>query len=190
MLTLFVVIVGSLTVFFAKWGVSKFPAWGADRSPEYLFIYAPESLGWQKLLTEGSPAAINDMGDPIDLQAHDKYMDEYGWWNHAGAIMVSFWTTLVFMLVIGFSYSYFWTAATQIYLLMRKRVDETEMDEVYVEEEAADAPPISETLTPSPAPTPTPTPTAPASVPVDAPTLRQPETPPPATPPDENRPTN
>src|SRR5262249_60042706 len=45
-LTLFRVIVGALTTYFAKWGVAKFPAWGADRSPEYLFIYAPESLGW------------------------------------------------------------------------------------------------------------------------------------------------
>jgi hypothetical protein len=184
MLTLFIVIVGSLTVFFAKWGVSKFPATSPDGSPEYLFIYAPESLGWQKLLTEGSKVAIDDYGNPTHLQ-YPQYMDDYRWYNHVGAIMVSFWTTIVFMLVIGFSYSYFWTASTQIYLLMRKRVDETEMDEVYVEEEAADAPPISETLTPSPAPTPT----APVSVPVEAPTLRQPETPtPPTTPPAEDKP--
>jgi hypothetical protein len=189
LLTLFVVIVGSLTVYFAKWGVSKFPAWGADRSPEYLFVYAPESLGWKKLLTEGSPVAIDDYGNPIHPD-YERYMDDYAWYNHAGAAMVSFWTVLVFLLVIGFSYSYFWTASTQIYLLMRKRVDETEMDEVYVEEEAADAPPLSETLTPSPAPTPTPT--GPTSVPVDAPTLRQPETPPsgqpPTTPPPETPP--
>jgi hypothetical protein len=190
MLTLFVVIVGSLTVFLAKWGVSKFPAWGADRSPEYLFIYAPESLGWQKLLTEGSPVAIDDYGNHIDPD-YDRYMADYGWYNHAGAGMVSFWTTIVFMLVIGFSYSYFWTASTQMYLLMRKRVDETEMDEVYVEEDAADAPPLSETLPPPPAP-PAPTPTGPVSVPVEAPTLRQPEPPasppPPAAPPPETPP--
>jgi hypothetical protein len=175
-LTLFVVIVGSLTTYFAKWGVAKFPAWGADRSPEYLFIYSPESLGWRKLLLEGSPAAITDTGDPVNRSAHEAYMNNYAWWNHMGAGMVSFWVTLVFMMVIGFSYSYFWTAATQIYLLMRKRVDETEMDEVYVEEEAPESPAAPAYPTPSP----TPTPTGPASVPVDAPTLRQPETPPPA----------
>ena len=61
-LTLFVVVVGSLTTYLAKWGVSKFPAWGADRSPEYLFVYAPESLGWRKLLTDGSPVAITEKG--------------------------------------------------------------------------------------------------------------------------------
>src|SRR5262249_39897596 len=189
-LTLFVVIVGSLTTYFAKWGVAKFPAWGADRSPEYLFIYAPESLGWRKLMLEGSPAAITDAGEPVNPPANAAYMNNYAWWNHMGAGMVSFWVTLVLMMVIGFSYSYFWTAATQIYLLMRKRVDETEMDEVYVEEEAPESPAAPAYPTPSP----TPTPTGPASVPVDAPTLRQPETPPPAAapsppaPPPEDRP--
>ena len=180
-LTLFVVVVGSLTTYFAKWGVSKFPAWGSDRSPEYLFIYAPESLGWRKLLTEGSPAAINDLGQPTHPR-YEEYMNDYAWYNHAGAGMVSFWVTLVFLLVIGFSYSYFWTASTQMYLLMRKRVDETEMDEVYLEEEAAEPPSMGDTLAPTPT-TPTPTPTGPVSVPVDAPTLKQPEKPPEPTPP-------
>jgi hypothetical protein len=179
-LTLFVVIVGSLTTYFAKWGVSKFPAWGSDRSPEYLFIYAPESLGWRKLLTEGSPAAINDLGQPIHPQRYEEYMNDYAWYNHAGAAMVSFWVTIVFLFVIGFSYSYFWTASTQMYLLMRKRVDETEMDEVYLEEEAAEPPAMPEPMPSTPA---TPTPTGPVSVPVDAPTLKQPEKPPESTPP-------
>lgn len=174
-LTLFVVIVGSLTAYFAKWGVSKFPAWGSDRSPEYLFIYSPESLGWRQLLTQGSPAAVNDRGEPLDYEAYNQYRNDYAWYNEAGAGMVSFWITLVFLMVIGFSYSYFWTASTQIYLLMRKRVDETELDEVYVEEDAPDAPAI--TPSPTPAAVPTPTPTAPASVAVDAPTLKQPATP-------------
>jgi hypothetical protein len=178
-LVLFVVTVGSLTVFFAKWGVSKFPAWGADRSPEYLFIYAPESLGWRQLLLEGSPAAIDVYGHPVDPEAHAKYMADYSWYNHMGAGMTSFWVTLVFLMVIGFGYSYFWTAASQIYLLMRKRVDETELDEVYLEEEAPEVPASATPATPQAAPVPTPQ--APVSVPVDAPTLKQPEpTPPPS----------
>jgi hypothetical protein len=177
LLTLFVVIVGSLTVYFAKWGVSKFPAWGTDRSPEYLFIHAPDSLGWRKLLTDGSPIAINDFGEPQDPAAFQDWRGKYNWWNEAGAGMTSFWVTLVFLMMIGFGYSYFWTAASQIYLLMRKRVDETEMDEVYVEEELPELPPPTGTTGPghTPNPAPTPTPTGPMSTPVDAPTLRQPE---------------
>lgn len=171
-LTLFVIVVGSLATYLAKWGVSKFPAWGSDRSPEYLFVYAPESLGWRKLLTDGSPIAINDLGDPIAPADYARYRENYAWYNEAGAAMTSFWVHLVFLMVIGFSYSYFWTASTQMYLLMRKRVDETEMDEVYVEEEAPEAPVVPPS---APAALPTPTPTAPLSVPVDAPTLRQPE---------------
>jgi hypothetical protein len=172
LLTLFVVIVGSLATYFAKWGVSMWPAWGTDRSPEYLFVYSPESLGWRKLLTDGSPIAIDDRGEPLNRAEYDRWMGEYGWYNHVGAALTSFWVTLVFLMVIGFSYSYFWTAATQIYLLMRKRVDETETDEVYVEEEAPEAPAFGG---PGPGQTPTPTPTGPQSVPVEAPTLRQPE---------------
>jgi hypothetical protein len=178
-LTLLVVTAGSLTTYFAKWGVSKFPAWGADRSPEYLFVYAPESMGWRKLLTDGSPAAITDLGEPVNPAAYEKYMESYAWYNYAGAAMTSFWIHLVFLMVIGFSYSYFWTASTQIYLLMRKRVDETDLDEVYVEEEAPPAPIMP---TPGPTTTPTPTPTGPVSVAVDAPTLKQPEPAPTSTP--------
>jgi hypothetical protein len=173
---LFVIIVGSLTAYFAKWGVKQFPA--GERSPEFLFIYAPESLGWQRLLTEGSDVAVDDFGRPLDPNAYYNYLSTYWITNKIGAFLCSFWVTVLFMFVIGFSYSYFWTAATQIYLLMRKRVDETEMDEVYIEEELPEAP-----VTPpaAPTPAPTPTPTGPVSVPVDAPTLRQPEPPAPAT---------
>jgi hypothetical protein len=176
-LVLFVIIVGSMTTYLAKWGVSKFPAWGADRSPEYLFIYAPESLGWRQLLTAGSPAAVNDIGQPLDRHAYNAYLENYAWYNYVGAGLSSFWVHLVFLMVIGFSYSYFWTASSQMYLLMRKRVDETETDEVYVEEEAPEGPALT---TPGPTTPATPTPTAPVSVPVEPPTLRQPEALPPA----------
>jgi len=179
-LVLFVIVVGSLATYLAKWGVSKFPAWGADRSPEYLFVYAPESLGWRKLLTDGSDVAITEQGEKLNPPAYDAYMERYAWYNHAGAAMTSFWVHLVFLMVIGFSYSYFWTASTQMYLLMRRRVDETEMDEVYVEEEAPDLPAVTPTGSTT---TPTPTPTGPQSVPVDAPTLRQPQALPPSSPP-------
>jgi hypothetical protein len=68
--------------------------------------------------------------------------------------------------VIGFAYSYFFSQGTMIYLLLRRKVDETEMDEVYLEEEEPD-----EALLP---------PSAPASAPpsgqplqmVEAPALR------------------
>src|SRR5262249_14133271 len=61
--------------------------------------------------------------------------DDWHWYNKVGAVMVAFWLYVVFLMVIGFGYSYFWSASTIIYLLMRRKVDDTEMDEVYVEED-------------------------------------------------------
>ncbi len=48
------------------------------------------------------------------------------------------------LLMLGFVYSYFWTAATAIYLLLRRATDATEMDNVYLEEppEVAPLPPL------------------------------------------------
>ena len=39
-----------------------------------------------------------------------------------------------------FGYSFFWTAATIIYFLMRYKVDDTDMDEVHMEEEDLEEP--------------------------------------------------
>jgi hypothetical protein len=48
--------------------------------------------------------------------------------------MVAFWVGVFFLLVLGFGYSFFWTASTMIYLLMRRRVDDMDTDEVYLED--------------------------------------------------------
>lgn len=157
-LTFFVLTVGSSAAYLSKWGVSKWPTFGANRSPEFLFIYSPQSLGWRELMLQGSPGAIDSYNEPIDPVAAKNFMDSYSWYNHMGAAMSSFWITLVFMLVIGFSYSYFWTAATQVYLLMRKRVDETDHDEVYIEENVLPQSPVVVNPAPAPAPAPAPVP--------------------------------
>src|SRR5262249_34946277 len=44
------------------------------------------------------------------------------------------------LLIVGFAYAYFWTAATQVYLLLRRKVDDTDLDEVYLEDEAPEDP--------------------------------------------------
>jgi hypothetical protein len=50
------------------------------------------------------------------------------------ALFVGGWTRVVAALVVGFVYSYFWTAATIIYFLLRRSVDGNELDEIYVPE--------------------------------------------------------
>src|SRR5205807_5040776 len=83
--------------------------------------------------------------------------DAMSWWNKIGAFLVMLWVGAFFLLILGFGYSYFWSASTIIYLLMRKRVDDAEMDEVYLEEDDAET--YSGPLTaPAPAPAPASTP--------------------------------
>ncbi len=153
-----------------------------SRKPDYLFVYAPESLGWKELLLRGTPAEVTYTGRKPTLEelakaeeearkeskkveevkwgyqparpAEDKaFRDDMDWAKQTGAALAWFWMTLVFLLMIGFTYSYFWTASTMIYLLMRKKVDDVEIDEVYIE----DVPP-----TPIPPAAPTPPTTAPS----------------------------
>lgn len=158
----FVGFMGSFAVYLGKWAVAQTPfIHAANRSPEYLFIYAPTSFGWRELLMTDSPAedwvriegeiqrlrrrgldqaaiettlnARNENKEAAE-QRYKEFLDSYLVYNHLGAILVSFWITLVFLMVLGFGYSFFWSAATIIYLLMRKKVDDIDLDEVYLEE--------------------------------------------------------
>lgn len=163
---LFVVFMASLAVYMGKWAVSQAPfSKSTNRKPDYLFIYAPESFGWKELLLRGSPAeqARTVSIDPDTLRTRVTYTDanptaakayyESLWGvEKIGAGMATFWLVLVFLLMIGFSYSYFWTASTMVYLLMRKKVDETDLDEIYVDDEPTE-PPYTPPAPPTGAPT-------------------------------------
>jgi len=194
LVTFFVVFIGSLMIYAGKWAICQAPLnETTKRKPDYLFVYAPESFGWKELLLKGSPieqkptTVIDEntsrtrvtYSDANKVEA-DAYRSEITVVEKIGAAMVTFWLVLVFLLVIGFSYSYFWTAATMVYLLMRKKVDETEMDEVYVEDETAGSPFAPAPVTP-PAVV---TPPAPAtqSLPVVPPPPAPPVVPPPPAP--------
>ncbi len=160
----FVVFMGSLMVYLGKWGVGQTPFLASvDREPEFLFIYAPTSFGWRELLLHGSPALTAAGGVDPGFVAHLSVA------NKVGAFMVAVWLYLVFLMVIGFAYSYFWSASTIIYLLMRRKVDDTELDEIYLEDEDAEE-------AYSPAGAPPATPSANVSEPpltmVESPTLR------------------
>jgi hypothetical protein len=53
--------------------------------------------------------------------------------GRAGTVVIRFWTGCVKLVAVGFIYGYFWTAITAIYFLLRRDVDATEMDEVYLD---------------------------------------------------------
>jgi hypothetical protein len=52
-----------------------------------------------------------------------------------GAAIIGFWTNCLHALAYGFAFSYFWSATTVIYFLLRRQVDATELDEVFMPEE-------------------------------------------------------
>jgi hypothetical protein len=152
-LVFFVGFMGSLMVYLAKWGVASTPGIEkANREPSYLFIYAPDSFGWRALLLQGATTEAGGpvvRGGQIDPEAYKAYTADFHWWNYFAAGLMAFWLGLIFLLVLGFGYSYFWSAGTLIYLLMRRNVDAAELDEVYLEEDEHEGP-----YTPAPAPPP------------------------------------
>jgi hypothetical protein len=94
-------------VHLAVWGVS----WG---------------LGYDDTarLIAGSPDLVADAGGPPTPVA-----------TSLGAGLVRVWMCGLATLLVGFVYSYFWTAATIIYFLLRKSVDGNEFDEVFAEQD-------------------------------------------------------
>jgi hypothetical protein len=121
----FVGLMGSLTVYLGKLGMSptaSIPA--AHRTPDYLFVFAPTSFGWRDLLLAG--------------QSETELLSDFRWYNYVGAFMVGVWLYLAFLMVVGFAYSFFWCESTIVYLLMRRKVDDTELDEVYLEDDELD----------------------------------------------------
>jgi hypothetical protein len=129
-LVFFVVFMGSFVVYLTKWSLGQTPlagSWLPSRSVDNLFYSAPESFHWRELLVTG----------PVKLT----------WYSQVGAVLVSVWVTIIFLLMIGFAYSYYFSAFSMVYLLMRRKVDDTEIDEVYLEEDEPEEP----LLPPSPA---------------------------------------
>jgi hypothetical protein len=70
---------------------------------------------------------------PEDLRAAE--IAKISWSLRTGLEVLTFWTDCVVLVGAAYLYSYFWTAATAIYYLLRHSVDGTEPDEVAVEHE-------------------------------------------------------
>jgi hypothetical protein len=74
--------------------------------------------------------------------AEFKDVDGAAW---AGLQIIRFWASIVCLLVAGFVYSYFWTAACGCYLLLRYHVDGNELDDIALDddEEPHELPPLA-----------------------------------------------
>jgi hypothetical protein len=57
-----------------------------------------------------------------------------------GATGIQFWNSALHLLVISYAVGYLWSAAVGIYLLLRRLVDSTEMDEIAISQQSHDLP--------------------------------------------------
>lgn len=61
-------------------------------------------------------------------------LDQFAAPLSTGGEIISFWSTAARIIVISYGYSFFWTAFTAIYLLLRRDTDATPLDVVYLDE--------------------------------------------------------
>jgi hypothetical protein len=119
---LFYVLVASVLGFLGWLLVSNFAA-----AVIYLSYWA---VSW------GAAEPVNAIRNGTDL----------GFFGGSGAALIRFWVVCVKLLAVGFLYSYLWTTAEAVYLLLRRDVDARELDEVFMEDdgrgEAASLPPL------------------------------------------------
>ncbi|MCH9023204.1 MAG: hypothetical protein IID32_10645, partial [Planctomycetes bacterium] len=65
-----------------------------------------------------------------------------GFSESIGAFFIWFWVVIVSCIVLAFVISFFFSANTVIYFLMRKQVDRTDYEEVFFEEDPDELPPL------------------------------------------------
>jgi hypothetical protein len=89
----------------------------------------------------GQPARYwPDIWPPVsdqDLSYHINF-HALAWSEQICAFLIAFWVYIVLGLVAAFVISFYFSANTIIYFLMRREVDATELDDVYVEETEED----------------------------------------------------
>ena len=97
-------------------------AWGVSWCSGDLFaLETSANFTWQGLLVGGPSVGLLGV-DSADTSSTARF----------GLQLIRFWIDLGMTVAMAFLFSYFWTANTAIYFLLRRHVDATEMDEVFV----------------------------------------------------------
>jgi len=83
----------------------------------------------------GGPAVADVREQALDVADWDwVWRDRGRMWNW-GALLMGIVVGLIQSIAVAFRYTFFFTVASAIYLLLRHDVDEKEADEVYLEQE-------------------------------------------------------
>jgi hypothetical protein len=123
--------------------LSRTYAYSFQRPLHYLFYaFVAGFIGWLGwLLVENFAAGVIWMGywaagwgsGGERLNSIMGTGDELTGIGSSGVMLIRFWAGCIKLLAVGYLFSYFWSAAAAIYLLLRRDVDATEMDEVYLD---------------------------------------------------------
>ena len=128
--------------------LSRSYAYTFQRPLNYLFYaFVAGFLGWLGwVLVQNFAAGVFWLGSWASAWGGG-LPEEMNGIGRAGLVLIHFWAGCVKLLAVGFLFSYFWSAAAGIYLLLRRDVDATEMDEVYLDadrsEETFDLPKVT-----------------------------------------------
>lgn len=112
----------SAVVYLPLWGMSW--ATGGERFEQVQEATRVESPDWS------SPARF-PWGRLLPVE--DSGLSTVGRW---GAALIAFWSGCVRVLGTGFTYSFFWTASTGIYFLLRRDEDAAPLDQIHIDEPA------------------------------------------------------
>lgn len=131
-------------------------SWGANRtSQDRIEVIKGDFVSTSSVYATGEQAAalVNVEGDPEGGEAVaesplpelklDAELQDSGVLNR-GRKIIGFWNGIARTLAAAFIHGLFWCMAGAIYLLLRRDVDETEMDEIYLvdEQRTYDLPPL------------------------------------------------
>ena len=112
----------ALAIYLTSWGVS----WGSGEARWRQIEYTPTSNWFH---TPYLPPIAMEPTTP-EGPIPEEPLGEVG---RFGATLIAFWTGCVRLLALSYAYSFFWTAATGMYLLLRRDADAVEIDEVLLE---------------------------------------------------------
>lgn len=114
----------ALAIYLTSWGVS----WGSGeprwRQVEY-------SASWQLFHTAYLPEVATEPTTQPGIMPGGPLEGT----GRFGANLIAFWTGCVRLVALAYGYSFFWTAATGMFLLLRRDADAVEIDEVLLEGE-------------------------------------------------------
>jgi hypothetical protein len=94
-----------------------------------LFAHSVIGLAYWATGWGAGNARVLEVGGYVEGGAESSGMQWFG------ASLIAALNSLVYCVATGFAFAFFWCASTAIYLLLRYDVDQTEFDEVHMEDE-------------------------------------------------------